>query len=512
MFARARRPTAALCVAVLSFQAACYSAKPQDPGAIIPAGTNGALNREVRRVTLRDGSEVRFDAKARAFVNNDTLYSLVRGERYGVAVKDVQRVWIESMDRGRSTVAIIGASLAVVGVAAMVIASQQPEPQPTQTESCPFVYSWDGTRYVFDAEPYGGATTRGMERDDYGDLEHLRPDSAGMYRLLVTNEVPETQYTNSMRLLVVDHRPGSRFELDEFGRLHAVSAAATPTSARDRDGRDLLPWLRAEDHMIWEAAPPADTAGSVRDEIVLTFPKPRGATHAKLVARVGTGLWGSHMIRELLAMRGAEVKDFYAAIDSSPQARASLFLWNLREELYMLKLDVEEAGKWRSRGVLPGGGPYMMENRVVSLDVRGAAGDSLRVRIRPPLGFWALNSFAVSYDDAEQPVAVDTIAPLSARTHDGRDVLPDLASSDGRYYAMPTNDDRATLSFRAPPPRAGTQRTVFLHSRGYYRLHLDEQGAPDVAAIQRITDVPDAAARIAAGSFVRRQVAAGGKR
>ena len=60
--------------------------------------------------------------------------------------------------------------------------------------------------------------TRGLERDDYGDLEHLRADSAGLYRLLVTNEVPETQYTNSMRLLVVDHRPGARFEMDEFGR------------------------------------------------------------------------------------------------------------------------------------------------------------------------------------------------------------------------------------------------------------------------------------------------------
>ncbi|PYP75943.1 MAG: hypothetical protein DMD35_20040 [Gemmatimonadetes bacterium] len=280
-----------------------------------------------------------------------------------------------------------------------------------------------------------------------------------------------------------------------------------PASARDQDGRDLVPWLRAVDRLIWEPTPPTDTAGPVRQEIVLTFPKPRGATRAKLVARAGTGLWGSHMIREMLAMRGSAVQDWYAAIDSSRQAHDSLVAWNVREELYVLKLDVAEAGGWRTRGLLPGGGPFITESRVVPLDVSGSVGDSLRVRIRPPSGFWALNSFTVSYDDAERPIAVDTIAPLAARTHDGRDVLPDLAAADGRYYAMPTTTDRATVSFRAPPPRVGTQRTVFLHSRGYYRLHLDERGAPDVAALKRLIDVPDAAARMTAESYAKRQVA-----
>jgi hypothetical protein len=511
MLERARRPAASLCLALLAFDVSCSRVKQHEAAHVIPPGTTGALHQEIRGVTLRNGSEVRFDKSVTSYVNNDTLYSLVRGARYGVAVANVQRVWVASIDRTRTTIAVIGVAVGVIALAAAIASGQESKPQTT-TESCPFVYSWDGTQYVFDAEPYGGATTRGMERDDYGDLEHLRPDSAGMYRLLVTNEVPETQYTNSMRLFVVDHRPGSRFAMDEFGRLHAVSAAMPPTSARDQEGHDLAPWLRADDHMIWEPMPSADTAGPVRQEIVLTFPKPRGATRGKLVARVGTGLWGSHMIRDLLAMRGAAVKEWYARLDSSRPLRDSLMMWNVREELYVLKLDVQEAGAWRTRGLLPGGGPYMTENRVVPLDVRGVVGDSLRVRIRPPSGFWALNSFAMSYDDAEQPVAVDTVAPLAARTHDGRDVLAELAASDAQYYAMPTNDDRATLSFRAPPPRAGTERTVFLHSRGYYKLHLDEQGAPNTTAIQRIIDVPDAAARMAAVSFAKRQLAAAGTR
>ena len=505
MLGSVRRPVATLCLALLAFQVtACHRQARRETASVIKPGVDGAIRERVRGVTLRSGEAVRFDARSRTFVRQDTLWSTASGREYAVPVADVQRVWIESIDPVRTTLAVIGVAAGIfVGVVAIALATK---------ESCPFVYSWDGTRYVFDAEPYGGAITRGLERDDYGELEHLRPDSSGLYRLLVTNEVNETQYTNAMRLLVVDHRPGSRFEMDEFGRLHAVSSAVSPTSARDQDGRDLVPWLRATDNLIWEPAPPADRGGPVRQEIVLTFPKPSGATRARLVARAGTGLWGSHMIREMLTLRGAAVRDWYAAIDSSRQAHDSLMAWNVREELYILKLDVEEAGGWRTRGLLPGGGPFITEHRVVPLDVSQTVGDSLRLRIRPPSGFWALNSFAVSYDDGERPVAVDTVAPIAARTSDGHDVLAELAAPDERYYAMPTTSHRATLSFRAPAARPGTQRTVFLHSRGYYRLHLEERGAPDVAALERITSVPDAAARMAAESFARRRTAVGPSR
>lgn len=505
MLGRARRPIASLCIVALALDlAGCRRVRQRESAAVIQPGADGAVRERVVGVTLRDGRQVRFDQRTPALVRNDSLHSRVRAQAYGVPLADVQRVWIEVVDPVRTTFAVIGATVGVAAVAlAIAIATK---------ESCPFVYSWDGTKYVFDAEPYGGAVTRGLERDDYGDLAHLRPDSAGLYRLLVTNEVNETQYTNAMRLLVVDHRPGARFEMDEFGRLHAVTSAVAPASARDQDGRDLGPWLRATDEKIWEPLPPENAAGPVRQEIVLTFPKPPGATRAQLVARAGTGLWGSHMIREILDLRGSAVRQWYAAVDSTRVAQDSLRAWNVREELYVLKLDVEEPGGWRPRGLLPGGGPFITETRVVPLDVSRAAGDSLRIRIRPPSGFWALNSFAVSYGDTERPVAVDTVAPLAARTADGRDLLADLSSSDDRYYAMPTRSDRATVSFRAPAARPGTRRTVFLHTRGYYRLHLDERGAPNVAALERITSEPDAAARLAAASFARRRVAAGGAR
>ena len=40
----------------------------------------------------------------------------------------------------------------------------------------------------------------------------------------------------------------------------------------------LLPWLRATDRLIWEPPAVPDAKGNLRDDIVMTFPKPTAAT------------------------------------------------------------------------------------------------------------------------------------------------------------------------------------------------------------------------------------------
>ncbi len=103
-----------------------------------------------------------------------------------------------------------------------------------------------------------------------------------------------------------------------------------------------------------------------------------------------------------------------------------------------------------------------------------------------------------------------TVAPLAARDSLGRDVLPELLASDERYYEMPNTGNSADISFPAPARRAGMDRAVILHSRGYYRLHLAEGGEPDLAALDAITNVPGAAARFAANRFAEWQAAGHG--
>jgi hypothetical protein len=80
-----------------------------------------------------------------------------------------------------------------------------------------------------------------------------------------------------------------------------------------------------------------------------------------------------------------------------------------------------------------------------------------------------------------------------------------LKARDDDYYAMPETGNRGYVVFPAPALRPGTERTVFLHTRGYYRLHLTGEGEPDRATLRQIVEDPDGAARFAAARFARWQ-------
>jgi hypothetical protein len=443
-------------------------------------------------VTTKTGEEIGFDPPG-GKVNRDNIEAQVRSVPYTVAIQDVQRLWVER--RGVSAVRTIGLTVAIVVVAlgtfaAIVAATKQ---------SCPFVYSWDGSKYVFDAEPYGGAITRGLERDDYSELEHLREQN-GIYRLLLTNEVDETQYTNLMELWVVDHAPGSRVVSDENGALRSYSQIQKLTAARDREGNDLLPWLQATDRKIWEPDAVSAPDGSLRQEVILTFPKPAGAAQMTLIANAATGLWGSYMIKRMVELHGRDSAAWLASLDHDPAAVQAIHAWGEREGTYRLPIEVEEATGWVVRGALPNGGPLLAEDRAIPLDISRVRGTQLRLRLRPPVGFWAFNSFAAAYGSGDA-VNVRRVAAISARTSGGKDILQDLASADDRYYPMPDSTDQAELTFPAPARKAGQDRTVFLHSRGWYQLHLRDTSPPDLATFGKLLTVPGASVQFAADRF-----------
>jgi hypothetical protein len=442
-------------------------------------------------VTTKAGEEVTFKPPG-ATLRNGKLQANVNGKTYEIAVDQIDRYWIEKKEHSTSRTVGLVAVIAVgtLAVIAGIVAATK--------ESCPFIYSWDGHQYVFDSEPYGGAITRGLERDDYSELEHLVADK-GTYRLMISNEVNETQYTNQMDLIVADHS-ASRVAMSDSGKLHTLASVRLPETAADETGLDLLPWLKKTDKRIWETEPEKNPAERVRKEIYLTFPKPLTAERAKLVVNAATSLWGSYMIKELLELRGGDVNAWYSAIDKNPMDRAALRAWNEREELLMLKIDVEEPEGWVQRGLLLGGGPFVLEDRIVDLDISHAKGSRLNIRMRPPKGFWAFNSFAVDYTP-DEAIEVQTLHPVECRDSGGRDRLAQITDVDDSYYDMPTMGDRGHLSFRAPSEKPGMKRTVFLHTRGYYQIHLNGMKGADADMLTRITAIPDAAARFSGLRF-----------
>ena len=136
--------------------------------------------------------------------------------------------------------------------------------------SCPFLYTWDGDKYVFAKDiiwrsalgmPLGimGGTTKHAFPDASDDflkipVENLKPQN-GEYKIQVTSELWETIYMDKIQLVSVDH-PDSvdvfvpeQFSPPPFPGLKIVQVPKKqfPVSAKDSKGNDVLSLITDKD-------------------------------------------------------------------------------------------------------------------------------------------------------------------------------------------------------------------------------------------------------------------------
>lgn len=147
----------------------------------------------------------------------------------------------------------------------------QPEPdkvvclQQKLKGSCPYIYTWDGQQYSFFtdclwAAPIGLQLADGVQAP-CREWEYLKIDgdrlveTDGEYRLLITEELWEVGYVDSMRLLEVWHpKDVAVYSNEKVGppsisefKVHTVRSPRKPLSVTNHKGRDLLPELRERD-------------------------------------------------------------------------------------------------------------------------------------------------------------------------------------------------------------------------------------------------------------------------
>jgi hypothetical protein len=426
--------------------------------------------------------EFEINAGGASITNNEVAGYVKEGSYRSIPLSQVKMIYVRKFNPVNTAFAVIGVSALVVAVTGLIIAATK--------ESCPFVYSFDGEKYVFDGEPYGGATCAALQRTDLCKLEYLQP-VGNEYRLRLTNEVDETQYTDEFKLLVVDHPSGVEVIPDANGILYTVNNPQRPLEARDTHGRDLYHWVSEKDLLFWESdllAEDPDNPSALRDTIVLTFPKPASVQKTKLVVNISNTLWASQMLKRVTELRGEQVGQWYEELKTPARYEQSK-AWHQQEEVFRLQVRVWANNAWVNRGEIIGGGPFVTEERIVPLDLEGIKGDSLRILLAPPIGFWQINSIGIDYSQ-DVPLKIQEISAKSVVADDGTDLLAILRSTDGDYYTMPELEQYANLTFKVPPRGSELKRTIFAKVSGYYDMHLNASGSPQSEILNKISYEP----------------------
>lgn len=465
----------------------------------------------VTEVVTIDGRRILFDDDGGRLVaaTDSASRGLPRRSRFRIrglsAGKQTMNLPIDSVLYVRADVVdgvastVLTIVTAAVPVGALLVAA-------VAAGSCPYVYSYDGSEWHFDAEPLGGSVCEGLKKTDYSRLEHLR-EVDGEYRLLIRNVMDESQHLDEISLLVVDHAPGTEATSDLAGTIHLITSPVAATRAVDEHGRDLLPLLRATDGAAWVSSPDIDTTTTarLRTRLTLTFDRPAGARTAKLVVNAGTTPWGAMMVRRMLELRGDRAERWCNAVTNGEREAYDLYRFNEREELYFLKVFVRTADGWTQKGFISGGGPFSIEEKVVTLDLTEVVGDVIEVRVDPPIGFWTIDHVALEVADA-----VAEARPLTATSaidHNGKDVARLIRDVDRQYLTLPLTSDSTIVEFDAPPPpRDGMVRTVFLKSNGWYDVHIDRTRPEQTERLRELTETPGAIIRFSSREHAKWRV------
>jgi hypothetical protein len=421
-------------------------------------------------------------------VKGQTLIGYTKDrEKIKLDYSSIKSVRIEKTDRG---LAVVYSGVALVFAWLAIGVATAPEPPPSKC--CPFIYSFDGQHYHFDAEPYGAAICEGLKRTEWSELEHLV--EAGMqYKILITNELEETQYIDEIKLIVVDHLQGTQVISDTMGRIHTISNPLNPRKVNNSRGENLTPYFSQRDGIFWqteiERIDPAEKE-TLRDEILIEFPKPVGAKKAKLLVNARTSLWGAQMGDRFLTLYGDALEDWYADVNRHGPAYHKVMSWYLEEELYLLQIRVKTKTGWKTKGTIFGSGPFVSKDKVYTLDVSDVPGDTLVIKLTPPANFWNIDQLAVDYSK-NLPVNITEIEPVMAFDHRDKDVSEVLIATDNTYLILSEIGDSAEVTFLAPPQDQSLQRTVILKACGYYDIHLDSvRGEPRWDIIERLYSEP----------------------
>jgi hypothetical protein len=443
----------------------------------------GALRGDERIVVLTH-SGVRHDLQPFRFATSGLVGASSAGE-VAVPLDSIALVEVRSVNTAGTLAAVLAAGT-VIGI---VVAEQQSDVKPEPVPSCPLVYSFDGERYVFDSETFAGAALPGLDRTDYDNLEHLRP-AGGRYRLRMTNERPETEYTDQLRLVVVDHPAGTSVVPDVSGRPIGVTAPTAPRTARGIRGEDAQAAVDEADGIFWGSGPldavDPDRPEELRDGLVLTFARPRGARSARLLVRARNTELAPFALQTFLELQGDGLLPWYLRVARDGALRDRIKGWVAREGT--LHVSVWEGGRWVRRGLLLDVGPAISKSQILELPLP-TEGDNVLVRLESARGLWEIDWVAL---DGEPQPLLETreIDANRARDARGRDVVDVLASVDRRYYTS-VEGDSVEIEFEMPPgPSPGFSRTVILKSTGYYLLHLPGTGPSQAALADRILDEP----------------------
>lgn len=389
-----------------------------------------------------------------------------------IPFSSISKITIVEKDSGKTAASYIfgglGIILGVFVIIGVIVALTK--------SSCPYVYSDGGEGFVFEGEIFGGAIASNLQREDYVPLKSLKSKD-DLYKIRISNELKERQYTDLAELLVVEHEANEQVLLDKFGVPHIIKHLESPQSALSYSGEDLLPSVVKKDSILFLF----NDEEYSRNGIVLRFDNPTHADEARLVITGKNTLWFDYQFGEFLSLFGSFYDGYMEKQSKVPQAE--------REQLgidndFPLSISIKNQEEWITVERLNTIGPLASRDFVVPIDLSNIHEDYFEIKLETGFMFWEVDAVGIDFT-SNQEFEVSRLKPISAKGTGSNDWIEALASIDHQYMAQEESGDIAEIVFRAVEPDDQKVQSCFLHTSGYYELVREFEGLPDLVELNK---------------------------
>lgn len=395
-----------------------------------------------------------------------------------VPLQAIEKVEVYDKDSGATAVSYIFGGLGIIlGILAIVtiiaIATKS---------SCPFVYISDGQTYRFTGETYGGAIYSCLERDDYMPLPGFKPVN-DEYKLKISNELLERQYTNLAELTVVEHPMQSTVLIDKYGKLQTMTSPVAPETAMSNTKVDCrAPLLKRDNNAyLFNDNPKVNNDMS---SLTLTFPKPSGSKVGKLVLNAQNSLWLDYVYGKFNEQFGTYYNSFAEHQKEVPAAHHRQ--WS-QEQGVAMSVYLQTEDGWEYVDYFDLIGPLAKRDIVMPIDLSHVKGDEVTVKLTCGYMFWEVDYAAMDFSD-KVSTETTTLSAFAAFDENGADVSQLVQFADDLYLVQPKPGNEAVFTYAAHPIRDGQQVTTFLHTQGYYEYIRDYQSKPNLGYLRTFRD------------------------
>ena len=251
------------------------------------------------------------------------------------------------------------------------------------------------------------------------------------------------------------------------------SAPVGPDSATDGAGKDVQDLVSAADGVLWRTPggdPAAVEPPSLRDEITLSFPRPKGSRSARLIVKAANSCWRAQFARQVPAQAASAAPD-RAAGKKGPKTPSIYQEW----EYGKVRVRMLTAFSWQTGQVLFATGPLPASDMIYNLDLSDVGTDKVWLKLTPPAGYWLFDRLALDFGE-DTPVETAEAAAEEVDGPDAAQVLQALSSEDGTTLRLDSGDPPVLLTFTVPPPKEGKARSVFLRTVSCYEMPVHKIG------------------------------------